>query len=251
MTITTAGLVAAYMMNGTARDFSGNGHHATANHVACAENRFGKPRKALLFNGIDATLAIPDHRNFSVNTTGFLSIAVWVRPEGTALNEQHELLFANTQGSGYVHWFGKGDASGIHGNREWSFRIYSADNTETPNRHNRMSFYHFSYDGGLGPGCYTEDPLVNGEWIHYVAMVSKPDHRIWWYKNGQLRDTDGYGAADHYPIPDSDLRNGNAPIKMGSQDGGSFFKGAIDNIYIYNRLLTATEITALYHDPTP
>ena len=38
----------------------------------------------------------------------------------------------------------KGDMSGEHGNREWTLRIYSADNTETPNRHNRMSFYHFS-----------------------------------------------------------------------------------------------------------
>lgn len=114
-----------------------------------------------------------------------------------------------------------------------------------------MSFYHFSYDGGLGPGCYVEDPVVSGVWIHFVAMVSKPDHRIWWYKNGQLRDTDGFGPADRYPISDADLRSGDAPVRMGSQDGGSFFKGAIDNLYIYNRMLTAAEITGLYDDPTP
>jgi Concanavalin A-like lectin/glucanases superfamily len=239
----STGLVAA-------RDSSGRGHHAVTSHVTKTTNRFGVPRKAFYFNGVDSVLTIPDHDDFSVNTTGSLSISVWVRPEGR-LNRDGELLFTDTQGSGYVHWFGKGDASGEHGNREWSFRIYSADNTEKPNRHNRMSLYHFSYDGGLGPGCYVEDPVVNGEWIHYVAMVSKPDHRIWWYKNGQLRDTDGFGAADRYPIPDADLRSGNAPVRMGSQDGNSFFKGAIDNVYIYNRMLTDEEVTGLYRDPTP
>jgi hypothetical protein len=166
----TDGLVAAYLMNGTARDSSGRGHHASTSRVTKTPNRFDTPRKALYFDGVDSVLTIPNHRDFSVNTTGYLSISVWVRPEGTTLNPDGELLFADTQGSGYVHWFGKGDASGEHGNREWSFRVYSADNAETPNRHNRMSFYHFSFDGGLGPGCYVEDPLVSGEWMHYVAV---------------------------------------------------------------------------------
>ena len=247
----TDGLVAAYLMNGTARDSSGRGHHASTSRVTKTANRFDTPRKALYFNGVDSVLTIPNDRDFSVNTTGYLSISVWVRPEGTTLNPDGELLFADTQGSGYVHWFGKGDASGELGNREWSFRVYSVDNAETPNRHNRMSFYHFGFDGGLGPGCYVEDPLVSGEWMHYAAVVSKPDHRIWWYKNGELRDTDGFGPADSYPIPNADLRNGSAPVRMGSQDSGSFFKGAIDNAYFYNRMLTAPEITHLYHDPTP
>jgi hypothetical protein len=176
---------------------------------------------------------------------------VWVQPEGTSLTNDKEFIYADTQGSGYVHRFGKGDMSGEHGNREWTLRTYSADNTETPNRHNRMSFYHFKYDGDRGPGCYVEDPVVHGPWIHYGAMISKPDRRIWWYKNGQPRDTDGFGPADRYPIRDADLRNGNAPVRMGSQDGGSFFKGAIDNVYVYNRMLSATEIVGLYNDSTP
>jgi hypothetical protein len=80
--------------------------------VTKTANRFDTPRKALYFNGVDSVLTIPNHRDFSVNTTGYLSISVWVRPEGTTLNPDGELLFADTQGSGYVHWFGKGDATG-------------------------------------------------------------------------------------------------------------------------------------------
>ena len=247
--VPTSGLVGAYTMNNSSADSSGKGHNASTSGVTKTTNRFGTASMAYYFNGSTSVMTIPDHNDFSVNTTGYLSISVWVRPEGSSLNGAGELLFADTQGSGYVHWMGKGNTSGASGNREWTFRIYSANNTE--GRHNRMSFYHFSYDGGLGPGSYVQDTVTNGGWIHFVAIVSKPEHKIWWYKNGVLRDTDGFGPTDSYPIPDADLRNGNAAVKLGSQDGQSYFKGAIDNVYFYNRKLTATEITNLYNDTTP
>ena len=37
------------------------------------------------------------------------------------------------------------------------------------------------------------------------------------------RPLDGFGPADSYPIPDADLRNGDAAVKLGSQDGQSHF----------------------------
>ncbi|WP_158257532.1 LamG-like jellyroll fold domain-containing protein [Haliangium sp. UPWRP_2] len=247
--VPTSGLVGAYTMNGSAADSSGRGHNASTIGVTKTTNRFGAPSRAYYFNGSTSVMTIPDHEDFSVSTTGYLSISVWVRPEGSSLNGAGELLFADTEGSGYVHWMGKGNRSGVNGNREWTFRIYSADNSE--GRHNRMSFYHFSYDGGLGPGSYVQDPVVRGGWIHLVAIVSKPEHKIWWYKNAALRDSDGFGPSDSYPIADADLRNGNAAVKLGSQDDQSYFKGAIDNLYFYNRKLTAAEITTLYNDRTP
>ena len=247
--VPTIGLVARYAMNGGGVDTSGRGHHAVTHHVTTTTDRFGTARNALHFNGIDSVLTIPDDADFSVDTTGFVSVSVWVRPEGTSLNDDGELLYSNTQGSGYVHWFGKGEASGVHGNREWSFRIYSADNTERPNRHNRMSFYLFGYSGGRGPGCHVEDPVANGTWMHLVATISQPEQRIRWYKNGELRDSIGFGPTDSFPIPDGDLRNGNAPVRMGSQDGRSSFKGAVDDVYIYNRALAPAEVFDLYRTP--
>jgi hypothetical protein len=250
-TVPTSGLVARYPMNGDGRDTSGRGHDASLRGVTRTTNRFGTPGKALYFNGVDSVLTIPDDDDFSVNTTGFLSISVWVRPLGTALTDDGELLFAETQGAGYVHWFGKGDTSGTHGNREWAFRIYSADNAEKPNRHNRMSFYLFRYCGGEGAGGHVEDSVADGAWIHLVAVVSKPEHRIRLYKDGQLRDSDGFGPADGYPITDAELRSGAAPVRMGSQEGRSFFKGAINDVCVYNKVLTPVEVLALFHDQTP
>lgn len=248
--VPTHGLVGAYTMNDSPADSSGKGHDGHTSGVTTTQNRFCAPRTAYRFDGARSVLTIPDHDDFSVNTTGYLSISVWFRPEGASLTPAGELLYSSKQGTGYVHWLGKGDVSKGYGNEEWTFRIYSADNTE--GRHNRISFYHFDYRGGKGPGSYVEEPVAQGVWIHLVASVSKPEHRIWLYKNGVLRDTDSFGPeVKKYSIDDADLRNGNAPVRMGSKDGESHFKGAIDNVYFYNRLLTPTEIAALYTDATP
>jgi len=132
--IPTNGLVASYNFNGNADDSSGKGHHGTLHNVTLTSNRLGHGSSAYSFNGTDAYIEIPDHKDFSVSTTGKLSIAVWMRP-GT-------LIFPNDEGTGYVHWMGKG----VPYQHEWTFRMYSADNTEE--RKNRTSFYLFNLQGG-------------------------------------------------------------------------------------------------------
>jgi hypothetical protein len=70
--------------------------------------------------------------------------------------------------------------------------------------------------GGLGAGSYFQalanDPVVVGEWIHYVLIINTTD------------------AA------------GSAPFRMGTRDLGSFFKGAIGKIAIYNYELGAGQV---------
>ncbi|WP_280309879.1 LamG-like jellyroll fold domain-containing protein [Nocardia abscessus] len=237
------GLIAAYPMRDDASDWSGRAHHGSTHNVKLAD-RMGTTNAGLGFDGQTSVITIPSHRDFSVNTTGYLSISVWMRPDGTSLNEAGELLFQKTEGTGYVDWLGKGMVSGRHGNREWTFRVFSADNTE--NRANRISFYLFGQTGGRGPGCYVQEKVIRGNWIHLVAMASKPDHRIWLYRNAELVDTDGFGPNDSYPIPDAELQSGAAPVRMGSQDGASYFRGALADVYFYNRKLTDIEIEILH-----
>jgi hypothetical protein len=249
MGIPRDGLVGAYPMNHDASDISGRAHHGQIGGVTPTPNRFCAPDRALFFDGVASVLTIPRHDDFSVNTTGYLSISAWIRPEGTTLTPQGELVFARSQGSGYVHWLGKGDRYGAHGNQEWSFRIYSAGNTE--GRHNRLSAYVFRYRGGKGPGSHVEEPVASGGWIHLVAVFSKPHHQLKLFKNGVLRDVDGFGPQASYPIADPDVRSGDAPVRIGSQDGDSYFRGAIDDVYFYNRMLRDEEIAALYLDVSP
>jgi hypothetical protein len=229
----TDGLVARYSFNGDANDSSGRGHHGVLHNVTLTSNRLGNGSSAWSFNGMDAYIEVPDHDDFSVATTGQLSISVWMRPGTTR--------FPRTEGTGYVHWLGKG----VAGQHEWACRMYSSDNTE--GRGNRSSFYLFNPSGGLGAGSYVQDPVTAGRWYHHVAVVDVRSDRIKWYKDGVLRDQDPFIDSDYRIRP----RNGAAPVRIGTRDFASFFKGAVDNLYVYNRALSPTEVLQLYQDTTP
>jgi len=94
----------------------------------------------LVFDGQDDYVEIPDSPDFSVVTTGQLSVSAWIRPD--------VLTFPVFQSTGYVHWMGKGEA----GQHEWVFRMYNEETTDTPPRPNRISFYVFNPGGGEGIG---------------------------------------------------------------------------------------------------
>jgi hypothetical protein len=105
-------------------------------------------------------------------------------------------------------------------------------------------------------------------WYHYVAVVDKYADsgagRIMFYKNGRLTSTQEVAKVrsqwsfsetingQHVTI---NPQNGTAPVRVGTLNPGaqdtSFFKGAIDNIYIYNRALSGAEVRQLYADTTP
>src|SRR5947209_9883115 len=70
----------------------------------------------LEFNGPDSYVEIPSVSDYSVSTTGALTVSTWMRPD--TLNFPRAA--AN---SDYVHWLGKGDRSGGAGNREWTLGI--------------------------------------------------------------------------------------------------------------------------------
>src|SRR6266581_3891365 len=135
----------------------------------------------LRFDGVDDYVEIANSRAFSVTTAGRLTIAAWMRPD--------TLEFPTPEGSGYVHWQGKGD----QGQHEWVFRMYSLHDTE--DRHNRISFYVFNSEGGEGIGSYFEDPVRVGEWLHVVGVADR--QRTYIYKNGLFRKCDQYrGTGD-------------------------------------------------------
>jgi hypothetical protein len=194
------------------------------------------PSSFVQFNGSSAYLEVPDSADFSVATTGALTVSAWMRPD--------TLTFPNIEGSGYVHWLGKGSP----GQHEWVLRMYSQDNQE--NRANRISFYVFNQAGGLGIGSFFEDPVIPGEWIHVVGVADDRLTRI--YKNGVPRDCDQYTGndepkCDHYA---ANLwitpKHGNAPLRLGTRDLHSYLQGALAQVRIWNRALNADEIAGLY-----
>jgi hypothetical protein len=143
---------------------------------------------------------------------------------------------------------GKGTKSGSGGDREWAGRMYSKENDE--NRPNRISGYAWNLDGGLGAGAYFQQPVKVNEWIHYAVTFDTAEGsygKVRIYRNGVLAGTDHLayrpGTADEVIIKP---KPGPAPVRVGTRDGKSFFKGAIGKFAIYNRELSGAELRSHY-----
>jgi hypothetical protein len=177
-----------------------------------------------VFDGTTGYVEIPDHDLLSQPTHSALTIEAWMRPASTAMPE--------IEGSGYVHWLGKGGPN----QHEWVSRMYQDGNSE--GRENRISFYSFNLSGGLGAGSYFQDSVSSDEWIHYAGQFDSTHTYL--YKNGVLRDSDPLSGYDISP------GNGTAPVRIGTRDFNSFFQGSIGRVAVYSARLSQDALAAHY-----
>lgn len=204
--------------------------------------------KASVFNGRNSYFEIPDSADLSVTGSGILTIEAWMRPDA--------LVFQKDEGSGYVHWMGKGV---LPNQMEWATRMYSADNTE--GRENRISGYAFNPEGGRGIGSYTQQSVDAGDWIHYVFVINTtPDDPSNPGYTKIYRDGSNLGAKtpwddmdsllEYWPTPDTPHLitpvDGSAPLRVGTRDFRSFFEGAVGKVAIYNYELSPDQIQRHY-----
>jgi hypothetical protein len=193
------------------------------------------PDSAVDFNGGDY-VEIGDSADFSQPTSGAgLTVEVWMRPD--------ILTFPGQTADPYVHWLGKG----VTGQHEWAFRFYSQDSS----RPNRISAYIWSPSGGEGAGAYFQDELNTTDWIHIVACYESgdkdtdPPAGVHIYKDGVHRlgpPSSGTLYRNYNIVP----VHGTAPLRLATRDLGSFLLGALDEVAIYPRVLTADEIQENY-----
>lgn len=219
-------LVGEYLFSNNADDGSGKNYHAVVYGASLVGDRFGDSESAYFFDGESAYIEIPSDPDFSIATTKELTISVWIAPD--------TLNFPNTENN-YIHWMGKGES----GKHEWVLRMYNLNDDDRPNR---ISCYAFNLSGGLGSGSYTQETLAKREWIHLAATYNYTQNRIRIYKNGVKKDEDFF--TDYNVIP----AYGNAPVRIGTRDFNSYFKGVIDDIRFYSRELSAAEIVELYEE---
>lgn len=186
------------------------------------------PEPYLLFNGtfegtsyaeVRVPDPLPNAPPLSVSAAG-LSVAVWMRPDTLMFPGHQTSPSANEQ---YVHGLGKGEHSGVGGDHEWTFRMYSDPSLP---KANRLSFYVSNPVGGLGCGSYFQDPIEAGQWIHVVGVVDAAAHETASYKNGELRHSESY---INQQAPDGSgllititPKAGLAPLRLGTRDFNSY-----------------------------
>ncbi len=220
-------------------DASGNGHEGRCQGAV----RFGEKgvldrerETALAFDGQTAWVEIPETTVFSQPASGAgLSVEAWMRPD--------TLDFAGEGEEGYIHWLGKGEA----GRQEWALRFYPRKSS----RPNRVSAYLFNPGPGLGAGAYVEEDIRPGKWMHIVAVFDPGDKNdpkagVSIYKDGKLAGSPASSPGALYTSYDIMPRHGGAPLRFGTRDGKSLFMGALDEVAIYPRVLSAREVADNY-----
>jgi hypothetical protein len=99
-------------------------------------------------------------------------------------------------------------------------------------------------DSGAGVGLHTTDSFFDGEWQH-VMVTGRHLDRINLYVNGQLADTENISS-------NTQVTNSINPpvyqigtfITNGSRQ--DYFDGKIDDVRIYERMLSEEEVKRLY-----
>ena len=205
----THDLVAYYPFNGNANDESGNGHDGVVSGATLTADRFGNSGSAYNFNGSSDFISTSD---LATTTTDNWSITAWIKP-----------ATLNQLGTVVINGFDNGGAS----NNGYSILLG---------------------DGGSGTGNKLTGLFSNVEWINPMLTLSTDNV---WYQVDMVRNngtTTLYlngvaGAVTTTAAPG--IPSGS--LRIGSQMGLRFFNGAIDEVKIYNRPLSAEEILLEYN----
>jgi hypothetical protein len=221
----STGLIAEYPFNGNAHDMSGNGNNGVVHSATLAADRFGNPNSAYRFNGNSSYIEIPNGGPF--NFVKDFSISTWVNPASSQVDLT--ALIDKSHGSTPL--------------RGWTVQQNNAEI-------NNLAFRYYVVSGAAGyQPCLSQ--LVANAWNH-LAIIKK-DVTTRCYLNNIVT---GMGNASAATI----ASNGNLPLTLGAWNQGQtqpasglvrFFTGLLDDIRIYNRTLSSSEVSQLYSLESP
>ncbi|MCX6165848.1 MAG: LamG domain-containing protein, partial [Ignavibacteriae bacterium] len=213
-----SGLVAYYPFNGNANDSSVNHNNGTVYNATITTDRFGNPNSAYSFNGTNAYIVA------SANTlpSTVRSISLWFYANNVT---SHPVLFAY----------------GGNGNCAQGTSFMMALNVANSNKYSTIS--HCSIKDVNAP--YTTPPI--NQWMHWVVVANGTSTKF--YLNGLLYKDSAVVYNNTY-TPSTNLAfgtgvgwNGIAPY---SDANIGYLNGKLDDIRIYNRELSISEILSLY-----
>lgn len=204
-------LVAYYPFDANANDMSIHNNHGIVKGATLTEDRFGNADHAYYFDGYDDHIVISDTDILSpVNQK--LSIAVWVKVY-PPYNRFILYKGSNTYNREY--------AMGIHADSLSSFQI------------NNQGGYNLNQFG-----VHSESKVEEGKWFHITGTWDGTNCKI--YING---------IYENMTTPVVTIGNFNSDLYIGTY-GGEInqyaINAVIDDIRIYNRVLSDSEINYLY-----
>jgi uncharacterized protein (TIGR02145 family) len=212
--VPTNGLVGWWPFNGNANDESGNGNHGTVNGAILAADRFGNAGKAYSFDGNG------DYLNIAYSSTIspiIGTVSGWLKTYSSIPHQS--LIFGQSHGRPQLFV------------------------------NNGKVYIGWGATQGFA-NCASITSVDIGQWVHVLGIFSTNSFSI--YVNGVLESSNSTNLIQN---------SCNAPLQIGgflvstscgtNGSNGQFFNGFLDDIAIYNRALSPTEVQQLYLGNSP
>lgn len=211
------GLVAYYSFDdGTAKDSSGHGNNGTINGGATFAR--GKIGQALNFDGINDYVSIPDNK--LIDISGNITLSAWVK--FNTLKDKQKIFYKGHTSFPWENYemYTKKTSNGIY-----EIIFQRADNLS--------KYQSVGYSAG-GTGIKTN------VWYHITGVKEGSLMKL--YIGGVEKSDWMYGDAFNLAF------NTDMVLAIGSNSWyGDNFSGVIDEVRIYNRALSASEVASLYN----
>ncbi len=207
------GLVGEWLFSGNPNDTSGNGHNGTVNGATPHQDRFGTFASAYDFDGSNDYIDYGDPADNSLDIGTNATISAWLKLDEAPVDGALYPIIGKNEGS----------------NNKWNWSYcsnYSALGS-------RPMFHMVTQPAGNYVCANLLTPAV-GTWYHLVVIKSGNNYTF--YTDGVAAGS--YSGATAVSLIEASLRIGNTEA--------FFCNGAIDDVRLYNRVLSASEIQALY-----
>lgn len=224
----SSGLVAYYPFNGNANDGTSNNSHGIVNGATLTTDRKNVAAAAYSFDGNDF-IEIPNSNPINFGYNDDFTISFW------ALVPENQNDLSATGNELLSKW----DAQ-LTSSYPYSIR-YLNKNSTVSNKH-KISLLRFDSQAcGNNPSITGSSTLTLENWNH-IALV-KQGNQLYYYQNEVL-----IGQTTDNTVQTCDTKN-NLPLMIGKRSPSLYhFTGKIDDIRIYNRPLTAAEISELKNE---
>jgi len=207
-------LVAYYPFNGNANDESGNGNHGVVYGATLTTDRFGNANRAYYFDGEDDYIAFPE-AVFGPSVNAF-TFSAWVQTRNEDYTALKEIIYKGSY---------NGEAALAAGSNIFGFSVKLSD----------------------GQWYGVDAPMIKNANVHLVGVYRKGNQIELWI-NGTL--------SGYLTVPFLDLftydRYHFSSIGAYSQgmyrniNEGFYWNSVIDEVRIYSRALSASEVQQLY-----
>jgi len=214
------GLIAYYPMNNTGADSSGHGNDITFyRNITSTTNRFLQANSAFNFDGVTSYAAVNDNAALRLNNTDF-TLNTWVN------------LTSFNQGNGSFVFAKR--TSGI--NNGWGFSITGYQSG--------LGIVGAAYFGPGGGNAYAvgTKSITTGKWNMVTVVYNSTKQQISIYVNGVFDN-----VTSNIPTPSASITSN---LFIGTDNPSNFtsyfMNGAFDDMRIYSRALTLSEVQKLY-----